>query len=83
MVTSRQPAKAGAEGGDQGTLLVSCNRRCSARLDGAVSSAVTAGGARVRPGRHVVIVTDGQTGYALTLHVDVPAGMVLQKRVTF
>jgi hypothetical protein len=84
VATARTPMKTDAPGArDHGNLVVSCARRCTVRLDGAMSPAATGAGARVRPGRHVVIVTDGQTGLALTMHVDVPAGMTLQKRVTF
>lgn len=64
-------------------VAIACNRRCTVRLDGAMSPAALAAGARVRAGRHVAIVTDAQTGYSITLHVDVPAGVRIQKRLTF
>ena len=36
-----------------------------------------------KEGYDAIAASDGQTGLALTMHVDVPAGMTLQKRVTF
>ncbi len=78
-----------SSGGDAsrgtGRLVVSCERPCTARIDGRLSAQATGtgGGAEVRSGQHAVIVTDRQTGYSTTMHVTVPAGATIQKRVRF
>ena len=53
------------------------------RLDGAMSAAAVSGGAAVRPGRHALMVTDASSGYTMPLQVQVPAGTIVRKRVTF